>query len=67
MEKIQARATVRLTLEVDLSDRWGMGTMIQQVFQQGADGALNRIRKSLPPDVRIIGKPEVTAVIFPEI
>lgn len=60
------RATVRLVLEVDLPDRWGMGTMIQQVFKQGADEALNKIRKALPPDTRIIGKPQVTAIIFPE-
>lgn len=61
-----ARAKVRLTLEVDLPDRWGNECLMGQVFRQGADEARNIISQHLPPNSRIIGKPEVTAILLPE-
>ncbi len=61
-----AQAKVRLMLEVDLPDNWGNECLLGQVFRQSSDQALQKIRNSLPPDVRIIGTPEVTAILLPE-
>ena len=60
------RAKVKLMLEIDLPDRWGNECLLGQVYRQASHEALQTISKSLPPDVRIIGKPEVTAILIPE-
>lgn len=65
MSEIQARAKVRITLEISLSQPWGGECSIDQVYRQAASNArdeINKIREELPTFF-IIGEPEIIGII----
>lgn len=64
-----ATAKVRLLVEVDVNSSWGKDCGVEQIHKQAADEAQGVIRQMYQkPDeyrnrVRIVGPPEVIAVI----
>jgi len=44
---IQARAQVRLTLEIPLSQPWGGECQLDQIFKQASESAKNKVRRVL--------------------
>lgn len=59
-EKIRVSARVRLTVEIDVSDAWGGDCALSQVYRQAVDSV---IKNRLHVMDRIIGEPEVSAII----
>lgn len=68
MSEHQARAVVRLVVEVRLSQPWGPNCPIDTVFRQAAHGALQEVNQALQgrQSIRIVGEPEVETVIVNE-
>lgn len=66
-EKLQARTRVRVVLDIWPTDVWGQDCPMAQVYKQGQESALqvlqNMIEKCPSGRFRIVGKPEVEAVI----
>ncbi len=68
MKKIVAKARVKVTLELDLSDTWGSETPISQIQKQASDSAMQIVNKRLldggaPVNGRIIDGPDVQAIL----
>lgn len=61
-EKLRAKAVVRLTVEIE-SGAWGSDCSMTQVYDQAAREAVERVRQHFKDQVRIVGEPEVTAVL----
>lgn len=64
-----ATARVTVTLEIIVPDSWGKSCPISQVYRQAADSAVGTINHAIRASnikAKIIGTPEVTAVIAPE-
>ena len=64
--KATARATV--TVEFSLSDTWGDKCTVEQVIKQGRDSARGAMRNLLQnhPGIRMVGEPEIVAVLVTE-
>lgn len=62
-----ARATIQLTVEVSIPDRWGGDCPLDQVFRQAASEALAKVSRLLGPAARVVGEPRVTAVLTEEL
>ena len=62
-----ARARVTVTLEIDVGSNWGADCTVEQVYKQGAEEAVGRMRNVLDKcgvhNVRIIENPMVTAIL----
>ena len=68
MKKIVAKAKVKVTLELDLSDTWGSETPISQIQKQASDSAMNIVNNRLldggaPVAGTIVDGPHVQAII----
>lgn len=64
--KVNASARVRLTIDIPLTDSWGGDCPLEQVEKQAKDVALGMIRNSQFHELkmaRIVGEPEVTAIL----
>jgi hypothetical protein len=61
----QAQARISLTVEVTLSQPWGGGDTIGNVWKQAASDAVSRLQIALQnhPEIRILSEPVVTAVL----
>jgi len=75
-KKVQARARVLLTLEVDLSGRWGSDCTVGQVHDQAGREAVDKVFRLVKggtvdtdprKEVRLVGTPRVTAVLVDEL
>lgn len=65
--KAKAHATVRIELELDDVSGWGKDCTIGQVYDQAAHAALCKLNELVTKHgARIIGNPQVTAVLVPE-
>lgn len=67
--RIKTKARVRVLLEVSLSDIWGSDCLLDQVYKQSKDSAINIISQKIAGserDIRIVTKPEVVAIIVEE-
>lgn len=63
---IETKARVTLLLEIDLDGSWSSDTKINQVHRQATDSALGQISKIIKEakiTCRIIGTPQVNAII----
>ncbi len=68
-DKVRTKARVRVLLEIALPDVWGGDCMLDQVYKQSKDSARNIISQKITAsmkDIRIIGKPEVEAILVEE-
>jgi len=71
MEKrIQAKARVQLTVEVEES-MWGLDCSIGQLYKQAAEGGVAKVRKIISDanahsKATIIGEPKVVGIITEE-
>ena len=67
MSKIQAKARVQLTVEVDGGSPWGEECPIGQLYKQAAESARTNLLNALKPGehgrVTIIGEPKVVGII----
>ncbi len=64
--KVSASARVTLTVEVDVGSTWGEACQLKQIHKQASEeavGALMRHIHSGARGMRIVGKPNVTAVL----
>jgi hypothetical protein len=61
--RTRTRATVRVTLEIDLSDRWGDDCSTGQVYRQARSEAIGMLRR-IPQltHARLVEEPSVTAI-----
>lgn len=59
-----ARAQVKVTLEIPVPDNWGGGTDINQVVGQAKESALGKLRDLTRNGARIIGEPVVTLILM---
>jgi len=72
-DKLLAKATVRVTLEVRLLQGWGDDCTVSQVFGQGSREALQKVRNLLVDEkgallssargITILGDPKVMAIV----
>jgi hypothetical protein len=61
---MSARAQVQVTLEISLPDSWGEDWRVGDLYKSAAETALNLIQSKLPMhSIKIIGHPEVTAIL----
>jgi len=61
---MSAAARVRLMLEIDLPDSWGDDWKLDAVIKSARESAIGLLRSKFPQaTIRIIGDPEVTAVL----
>lgn len=75
-DKLLAKATIQVILEVRLSQGWGDNCTVSQVFSQGSREAIQRVSKLLVDDkgdrlprargIAILGNPKVLAVVAEE-
>lgn len=67
-KRVQASATVTMTVRIAVPDCWGADCAVDQIHRQAKEsalGILNRMRKPnehLP--FAVIGEPEVTAILL---
>lgn len=71
--EMQARAVVLLTLEIPLTDRWGLDCPLSQVESQARRGAISLLERLFvhprppteapPTGIRIVGSPIVRTII----
>lgn len=71
-KEVQARARVLLTLEVDLSGRWGSDCTVGQVHDQAGREAVDKVFRLVKggtvdtdrrKEIRLVGDPKVTAIL----
>lgn len=65
-DKVRARATVQVTVEVDgAGGCWGGDCSIAQLHKQAREGAINELRNAFKDlrNLRIVGEPVVTGVL----
>lgn len=58
-----AKATVTLTVEVQIGSTWGDDCKLSQVYDQAKTEAINAVRNTFQSYVTIIGVPEVKAIV----
>lgn len=68
MEKrIQAKARVQMTVEVDAGAPWGADCSIEQMYKQAAESARTNLINALKPGehgrVVIVGEPKIIGII----
>lgn len=68
MEKrIQAKARVQMTVEVDAGAPWGAECTIEQMYKQAADSARTNLINALKPGehgrVSIVGEPKIIGIL----
>lgn len=61
--RVQARARVQLTIEVEVTDRWGADCPAGQVYKQARESAIAAVQKLGEGKVRVLGEPRVTAIL----
>lgn len=69
MGHYRPKAQVSVTLNIELTDRWGGDCAINQVTRQAATSAQNFIQNRIPAvetNVRMVGKPKVQAIVWEE-
>jgi hypothetical protein len=69
MKKVIATARVRITLDIQLTDRWGNDCPLEQVQNQAKDSVLGMLRNSDRHEfvrAQIVGEPHVTAILTEE-
>lgn len=66
-DKIMGVAKVTCEVEVVLGGGgWGSECTVAQIYKQAADQAENRLHQLRREGIKLVGKPQVTAVLFPE-
>jgi hypothetical protein len=61
---MSARAIVKLTVEVTLSECWGDDWKLQDVYRSASESARNLLDARMKAcDFRVVGTPEVVSVI----
>lgn len=71
--KTKGSARVILTVEVPLHGSWGSDCTLSQVHKQAKDEALGYIRQLVksatqkPAGLRVVGQPDITAVLIDEV
>lgn len=67
-ERTLTTARVRVTVELDLSQPWSQDATLAEVYKRGGQEALDKLSRlmSSTAEVRVIGKPEVTAILVAE-
>lgn len=68
MEKrIQAKARVQMTVEVDAGAPWGADCSIEQMYKQAAQSARENLINALKPGehgrVTLVGEPKIIGII----
>lgn len=68
MEKrIQAKARVQITVEVDAGAPWGADCTIDQMYKQAAESARTNLINAIKPGERsiltILGEPKIIGII----
>jgi len=67
MSKIQAKARVQLTIEVDVGAPWGEDCTIGQVYKQAAEAAhadiIHILKLSGQGRILMLGEPKVVGII----
>jgi hypothetical protein len=63
--KVVAKARVQLTVETVVGS-WGADCHLTQVFHQSKQDAIAAIEKELPRGWRVVGEPQVTAILTDE-
>lgn len=60
-----ARAIVKLTVEITMSECWGDDWKLTDVYKSAADSAINLLNSRMGQhhNLRILGAPEVTSVL----
>ena len=70
MNRIQAKAKVQITLEVEAGAPWGAECTIEQMYTQAAEcgrnNLLNALKTGAGASMRIIGEPKVIGIITEE-
>ena len=72
-ENVRAKVKVLVHLEISLQDTWGNGHKIEDIHRAARQSAITRINNMVRDtnkkyeDYRIIGTPEVTAVVTSEV
>lgn len=62
---MSATARVKVVLEVSVSDSWGEDCKVDQIRRQATESAMRIIGNLQTQLVKIVGTPEVTAVLIP--
>lgn len=62
---MSATARVKVVLEISVSDSWGEDCKVDQIRKQATESALRVLGNLQTSIVRIVGTPEVTAVLIP--
>lgn len=69
-KQVEAKATVTLTLEINVGSRWGDTCAVSQLHDQATSEALGMIRNLSPESaaefvrrIRIVGEPKVSAIL----
>lgn len=63
---VKARAVVRLKIEITVGDTWGADCALPQIWKQATESAVDAVRRGMPHGVRLIGEPEVDAILVSE-
>lgn len=66
---MNAIATVTVTLEIVVPDRWGNNCTLEQVYRQAERSAVGAMQHAIHASnikAKIVGKPEVSAVVTTE-
>ncbi len=66
MADSKATAHVTLTVEITVGSTWGDNCTVGQIYKQAAEEALGIIDRLLGEQIRIVGRPVVTAVAIEE-
>jgi hypothetical protein len=61
---MEAMAKVKLTIQFDLPDHWNTDCQVDQIFKQAVDSATGFIRNKLPPYIKVVDIPQVTAILL---
>ena len=61
-KKLVATARVRVVLELQVGS-WGDDCPMAQVYRQAADSALEQVRAGRLQAARVLGEPEVVAIL----
>lgn len=63
---LKATARVRVTVEIDLTQPWGKECTMYQIDKQAMEEAMEYLARIPHGRLRVVGPPEVTAVLVRE-
>jgi metal-sulfur cluster biosynthetic enzyme len=65
---VTGHANVTVSLVVNVHSTWGKGCELAQVYRQAAEEALETLHKVISgyQNIRIVGEPDVTAILIPK-